>query len=191
MKRYCIYFLMVSAALFMGCTPEVINDTPEVTEVGDLEVTFSVDGEAVRSLDLSSVSHNIKVDVSINFDGIFWHAVSNKEWCYIDNEEEQRGSGSFTMIINSNSNFEARETAVISFVAGSYKKSMLVVDQSGNVFVLDQVYAAATKSAGSLTTKVKTFSTGEAWHFECDPWITATKGAVTTVDGETDRKSVV
>lgn len=185
MKRYCIYFLMVAAALFMGCTPEVINDTPEVTEVGDLEVTFSVDGEAVRSLDLSSVSHNIKVDVSINFDGIFWHAVSNKEWCYIDNEEEHRGSGSFTMIINSNSNFEARETAVISFVAGNYKKSMLVVDQSGNVFVLDQVYAAATKSAGSLTTKVKTFSTGEAWHFECDPWITATKGAVTTVDGET------
>ena len=75
MKRYCIYFLMVAAALFMGCTPEVINDTTEVTEVGDLEVTFSVDGEAVRSLDLSSVSHNIKVDVSINFDGIFWHAV--------------------------------------------------------------------------------------------------------------------
>ena len=69
---------MVAAALFTSCTPEVINDTPEVTEVGDLDVTFSVDGEEVRSLDLSSVSHNIKVDVAINLDGIFWNTVSNK-----------------------------------------------------------------------------------------------------------------
>ncbi len=176
---------MVVAALFTGCTTDVTDETSGLNEVGDLEVTFSIDGKEVRSLDLASVSHNIKVDVTINFDGIYWNAVSNKEWCYIDNKEKHRGSGSFTMIINANSNFEARETAVITFVASNYQKSMLAVDQNGNVFVLDQVYTAATKSAGSLTTNVKTFTAGEAWHFECDPWITATKGAVTIVDGET------
>ena len=185
MKRYFIYIIMVVAALFTGCTTEATDEIPDVTEVGDLEVTFSVNGEEVRSLDLSSVSHNIKVDVTINFDGISWNAISNKEWCYIDNEEVHRGSDSFNIVINANNGFEDRETAVITFVASNYKKSMLAVDQRGNVFVLDQVYAASSKSAGSLTTKVKTFDTGDAWHFECDSWITATKGAVTTANGET------
>ena len=185
MKRYFIYIIMAVAALFTGCTPEVVDETPEMKEVGDIAVTFSVDGEEVRSLDLSSVSHNIKVDVTLNNEGIYWNAVSNKDWCYIDNEVKHRGSGSFTMVINANDSFEARETATIKFIAGEYEEKMLTVDHNGNVFVLDQVYAAATKAAGSFTTKVKTFDAAEAWHFECDPWITATKGNVTTAEGET------
>ena len=176
---------MVVAALFTGCTPEVVDETPEMVEVGDIAVTFSVDGEEVRSLDLSSVSHNIKVDVTLNNEGIYWNAVSNKDWCYIDNEVKHRGSDSFYIVINANDSFEARETATIKFVAGEYSEKMLTVDHNGNVFVLDQVYAASPKAAGSFTTKVKTFDAGEAWHFECDPWITATKGAVTTAEGET------
>lgn len=185
MKRYFIYIIMVVAALFVGCTPEVTDENPEMTEVGDISVTFSVEGEEVSRLDLSSVSHNIKVDVTLNNDGVYWNAVSNKEWCYIDNEITHRGSGSFNIVINANDSFEARETATIKFIAGEYEQKMLTVNHNGNVFVLDQVYSAATKSAGSFTTKVKTFSAGEAWHFECDSWITATKGAATTANGET------
>ena len=185
MKRYFIYIIMVVAALFVGCTPEVTDENPEMTEVGDISVTFSVEGEEVSRLDLSSVSHNIKVDVTLNNDGVYWNAVSNKEWCYIDNEITHRGSGSFNIVINANDSFEARETATIKFIAGEYEEKMLTVNHNGNVFVLDQVYSAATKSAGSFTTKVKTFSAGEAWHFECDSWITATKGAATTANGET------
>ena len=186
MKRYFIYIIMVVAALFVGCTPEVIDETPEMVEVGDIEVTFSVDGQEVRTLDLSSVSHNIKVDVTLNNEGVYWNAVSNKEWCYIDNEITHRGSGSFNIVINANDSFEARETATIKFVAGEYEQKMLTVDHNGNVFVLDQVYTASTKAAGSFTTKIKTFDAAEAWHFECDPWITATKGTVTTnAEGET------
>ena len=185
MKRYFIYIIMVVTALFVGCTPEVIDENPEMTEVGDIEVTFSVDGQEVRKLSLASVSHNIQVDVTLNNDGVYWNAVSNKEWCYIDNEITHRGSGSFNIVINANDSFEARETATIKFVAGEYEQKMLTVDHSGNVFVLDQVYSAATKSAGSFTTKIKTFDAAEAWHFECDSWITATKGAATTANGET------
>ena len=185
MKRYFVYVLMVVAALFTGCTTEVVGEIPEMTEVGDIAVTFSVDGEEVSRLDLSSVSHNIKVDVALNNEGVYWNAVSNKEWCYIDNEILHRGSGSFNIVINANDSFEARETATIKFVAGEYSEKMLTVDHNGNVFVLSQVYAASPKAAGSFTTKVKTFDAGEAWHFECDSWITATKGAVTTVEGET------
>ena len=185
MKRYFIYIIMVVAALFVGCTPEVTDENPEMTEVGDISVTFSVEGEEVSRLDLSSVSHNIKVDVTLNNDGVYWNAVSNKEWCYIDNEITHRGSGSFNIVINANDSFEARETATIKFIAGEYEEKMLTVDHNGNVFVLNQVYAASAKSAGSFTTKVKTFDAGEAWHFECDQWITATKGAATTANGET------
>ena len=177
---------MAVAALFTSCTLEVIGEIPEMTEVGDIEVTFSVDGEEVRSLDLSSVSHNIKVDVTLNNEDVYWNAKSNKDWCYIDNEIKHRGSGSFNIVINANDSFEARETATIKFIAGEYEEKMLTVDHNGNVFVLDQVYTASPKAAGSFTTKVKTFDAGEAWHFECDPWIAATKGTVTTnAEGET------
>ena len=186
MKRYYIYIIMAVAALFASCTPEVIDETPEMTEVGDIEVTFSVDGQEKSLLDLSSVSHNIKVDVTLNNDGVYWNAISDQDWCYIDNEVKHRGSGSFNIVINANDSFEAREEANIKFVAGEYERIMLTVTHNGNVFVTDQVYTAATKSAGSFSTKVKTLNAGEAWHFECDPWITATKGTVTTnAEGET------
>ncbi len=186
MKRYFIYIIMVVATLFVGCTTEEdTNKTPTIVEVGDIEVTFSMNGEEVRSLDLPSVSHNIKVDVALNFEDIYWNVVSNQEWCEIEEVLIRRGSGSFTMIINANKSFEARETAIIKFVAGGYEQKMLMVNHSGNVFVIDQVYTASTKNAGSFTTNVKTFNVGTNWDFECAPWITATKGNTTTVDGET------
>ena len=187
MKRYFIYIIMVLATLVVGCTPYATDENPQMTEIGDIEVAFSVDGEEVSRLDLASVSHNIKVDVALNNEGVYWNAVSSEEWCQIV-EEEHRGSGSFTLVINANESFDAREEATVNFVAGEFEQEMLIVNHSGNVFVIDQVYTASTKSAGSFTTKVKTFDAGEAWHIECDPWITATKGTTTT---DADRKSVV
>ena len=187
MKRYFIYIIsMVVAALFVGCTTEDVTDkSPEMVEVGDIEVTFSVGGEEVRSLDLASVSHTITVDVALNNEGIYWNVASNKDWCYIDNEVVHRGTGSFTMVINENDSFDARETATITFSAGEYEEDALTVAHNGNVFVVGQAYSVSTKSASSFTTTVKTREAGEAWNFECDPWITATKGAATTVGGET------
>ena len=168
---------MVVTALFVGCTTDVTDETPQMTEIGDIEVAVSIDGEEVRSLDLASVSHTIKVDVTLNNDGIYWNAVSNEAWCQIV-EEEHRGTGSFTIVINANESFEAREDATVTFKAGEYEQDILTVTHNGNVFLIDQVYAASTKAAGSFITKIKTFGAGEAWDFECDPWITATKGAV-------------
>lgn len=185
MKRYFIYIIMVLATLVVGCTPYATDENPQVTEIGDIEVAFSVDGEEVSRLDLASVSHNIKVDVALNNEGIYWNVVSSEEWCQIV-EEEHRGSGSFTLVINANDSFDARETATVTFKAGEYEQDMLTVDHNGNVFVIEQVYTASTKSAGSFTTKIKTFDAGDNWSFECDEWITATKGAATTnAEGET------
>ena len=167
----------------MSCTTDVAED-PEMVDVGDIEVAFSVNGNEVRTLDLSSVSHTIKVDVALNNDNLYWNVVSDQEWCQIV-EEPHRGSGSFTLVINTNDSFDARETATITFKASEYELRALSVTHNGNVFVLDQVYAASTKSANSFTTKVKTRDAGDAWSLECDPWLTATKVAATTVDGYT------
>lgn len=167
----------------MGCTTDVAEG-PEMVDVGDIEVTFSVNGNEVSTLDLESVSHTIKVDVALNNDNLYWNVTADQEWCQIV-EEAHRGSGSFTLVINANDSFDARETATITFKAGEYESRKLSVAHNGNVFVVDQVYAASTKSANGFTTKVKTRDAGEAWSLECDPWITATKAAATTADGYT------
>ena len=178
MKRYFIYIIMVVAALFVGCTVDTVTE-PEMVEIGDIEVTFSVDGEEVRALDLASVSHTIQVDVTLNNEGVYWTPVSNQSWCQIV-EAEHRGNGFFTILINANDSFDAREDATISFKAGEFEQDMLTVTHNGNVFVLEQVYGVSTKASGSFTTLIKTRDAGEEWGFECDSWITATKGAVST-----------
>ncbi|MBQ3247230.1 MAG: BACON domain-containing protein [Alistipes sp.] len=182
MKRYFIYMVMVVATLFAGCTTDV-TDTPEMTEVGDIEVTFSVAGREVQKLNLISISHNIVVDVTLNNDGIYWTPVSNQAWCQIV-EEEHRGSGSFTMVINANDSFEAREDAEITFKAGVYAEKKLTVTHNGNVFILNEVYAASPMKSGNRTIMVQTVE-GIEWDVDCDSWLTATKGNSTTVDGIT------
>ncbi|MBR1962081.1 MAG: BACON domain-containing protein [Alistipes sp.] len=183
MKRYFIYIIMVVATLFAGCTTEDVNDSPEMIDVGNIEVTFSIDGEEVRSLDLTSVSHTIVVDVTLNNEGVYWTPVSSQEWCQIV-EEEHRGSGSFTMVINANDSFEARERAEILFVAGEYSTPKLSVIHDGNVFVIDQVYTASTKAGGNATIHVSTIE-GVEWSFEGNEWISAAIGSQSTTDGVT------
>ena len=178
MKRSFIYIIMVVAALFVGCTTDV-TDNNQMTEVGDIEVTFSVNGNEISRLDLTSVSHTVKVDVALNNEYVYWDVESDKEWCYIDKEDVRRGSGSFTLEIEANESFESRELATITFKAGEYESVALYVAQNGNIFVVNQAYAVSPKSAGTLTTKVHTFEIGEDWEIECDSWITATKGDVT------------
>ena len=189
MKRYFIYIAMVAATLFMGCTIDNNIDTPDVVDLGEIEVTFSVDGKAVRSLELPSISHTIEVDVTLNNDNLYWTPVSNQEWCKIV-DEKHRGNGSFTIIINANNSFEAREDAVISFVASNFSTPMLRVAHGGNTFVLDEVYAASTKEANSRVITVNTPKNAK-WNIECDEWISATKGEITTTDGKTSTKVTI
>ena len=183
MKRYYIYILAIVATLFVGCAMDYTIPVPDKVDEGEIEVTFRIDGKEVRTLDLASISHTIVVDVEVNEDDIFWQPVSSQEWCTIL-EAEHRGSSSFTMVINANNSFDAREDAIISFVAGQYSKAMLRVSHTGNIFVIDEVYAASTKSANSRVIKVKT-PRNVVWDIECDEWITATKGEAVTADGMT------
>ena len=182
MKHYFIYMVMVVAALFAGCSTDN-TDTPEMVDVGDIEVQFSVAGNEVSRLNLSSVSHTVVVDVTLNNEGVYWTPVSDKDWCQIV-EETHRGSGSFTIEINANNSFDAREDATITFIAGGYSVAKLTVTHNGNVFIINQVYAASTKASGTATISVQTIE-GVEWDTDCDNWFTATKGTPSTADGIT------
>ena len=172
---------MVVAALFEACTIDNDINTPDVVDLGDIEVTFSVDGKVVRSLELPSISHNIEVEVTLNNENLYWTPVSNQEWCKIA-DEKHRGNGSFTIIINANNSFEAHEDAVISFTASNFSTPMLRVAHDGNAFMLNEVYTASTKSENSKVISVST-PKNTKWSIKSDEWITTSLGTTTTTDG--------
>lgn len=189
MKLRFVYIITLIAILIGGCQIDYSIPAPDMVDEGELEVTFSVAGEEVRTLDLASVSHTIVVDVTVNEDNIFWTPVSSQDWCTIL-EKEHKGNGSFTIVINANNSFESREDAIISFVASKYTQPMLIVSHSGNSFVLDEEYAASTKSAGTREVIVRT-PPEMKWSVECDEWITAVKGEVNTQDGIVSTKMTI
>lgn len=177
MKRYLIiYILAFAAILFTGCTNDT-TETPKMEDVGQVEVAVSVAGESVRSLSFPSFSQTIVVDVALNNENIYWRPVADQAWCQIV-EEEHRGSGSFTIHIERNDSFDDRTPANIKFVAGEYEQDILTVNHLGNIFVIDKLYSAVTKSAGSMTIKVQSKKEID-WYIEADEWLTATKGAET------------
>lgn len=178
MKKYII----ILSTLLVGCTAEINDDkNPDMIEVGNIEVIFSIDGKETDVLELASVSHEIMVDVSVNNENINWVPVSDQEWCQIV-EQKHRGSGTFQIIVNSNNSFYDREAANISFTAGNYSVSKLRVTHKGNIFLLDRTYCASTKVANSVVVSVQTIENTE-WDTECDSWITVTKGEITSIDG--------
>lgn len=182
MKRYFIYIMMVVATLFVGCTTD-ITEFPEMVEVGDIEVLFQVDGAETRTLDLQSFSQEVVVEVYLNNEGVYWTPISDKEWCQIV-EEEHCGSGSFTIKVDANNSFDARETATITFVAGEYSVRKLSVNHLGNVFLLDQNYAVSLQGASSVKTKVRTIE-GVEWDFDNSDIMRGEKGNSTTANGVT------
>lgn len=163
------------AALLTSCTNDM-TDTPEMVDVGKVSVEVSVKGDVVNLLNLSSASQSIVVDVKVN-NNIYWTPVADQPWCQIV-AEEHRGSGAFTINIERNDSFDDRASADIKFVAGEYEQHILTVNHLGNIFVIDKLYAAVNKAAGSMNIKVQS-KKGLAWGIEPCDWITATKGTET------------
>ena len=178
MKRYLIIYIMfVMAALFTGCTNDT-TDAPEMMEIGTLEVGVKVEGESVRTLNLSSIGHTIVVDVTLNNEGVYWTPIADQPWCQIV-AEEHRGSGSFTINIERNDSFDSRETATIKFVAGQYEQQLLTVNHYGNIFVIDKVYTASAKGAGEISIVVKS-KADINWYINNSDWISCSKGETST-----------
>lgn len=168
--------MSVVVLLFAGCTTDT-TDTPKMEDVGQIEISVSIEGESVRSLTLPSFSHTVVVDIALNNDNIYWTPVANQPWCQIV-EEEHRGSGSFTINIERNDSFDDRTEARVKLVAGEYEQEILTINHLGNIFVIDKPYLAVNKGEGSATIKVQS-KKGLMWSVEPCDWITATKGSET------------
>ncbi len=180
MKRYIIstFALLLVALMPAGCKK---GDTTDDVVTTPIEVTYSLNGAEVRSLPFNSASRSVRVDVALNNQNIYWNVVSDAEWCTVL-EEEHCGDGGFTLNIKANDDFDDRVPARLTFVAGQFRGFEMEVSQSGNVFIVSQIYAIGSKVAGSAEFDVSV-QEGVEWNIASDEWLTATKGSKSVADG--------
>lgn len=179
MKRYIYIAMFFVAALVSGCTTDT-TDTEEPT-LTDIEVIYTLNGEEVRSLPFNSSSRSVKIDVQLNNQNVYWKVESDSEWCSVV-EGTQRGDASFTVNIMANEEFVDREPATLTFVAGQYRGDEITVTQSGNVFIMSQIYAIGSKLEGSADIEVSV-QEGVEWDVVEEEWLTASKGEPVSGNG--------
>lgn len=166
--------------LSAGCADDKTAADTE-REWVDISVTYTLNGNEVRSLPFNSSSRSVTVGVELNNENVYWTVESDAEWCSVV-EEAHRGSGSFTLNITANEEFSDREPATLTFVAGQYRGREIVVTQSGNVFIVNQIYAIGSKSAGSADINVSV-QEGVEWNAVGESWLKVAKGEGVAADG--------
>ncbi len=177
MKRYIYAILLLTATLAAACSKDTVTEQ----EFASLEVGYTLSGAEVRALPVNSSSHNITVDVTLNNQSIYWDVESDAEWCSVV-AENHRGSGAFTVNIKANEEFTDREPATLTFIAGQFRGHTLKVTQTGNIFIVSQIYAIGAKGEGSADVSVAVVE-GIEWDVIEQPWLKAQKGTSSSSDG--------
>lgn len=185
MKQYYIILSLAALALVAGaCKKEKQSDEEilkgRISQTTQLEVSYAAGGQDVKSLSLASAASHYSLDVIVNNDNLRWTLESNRSWCTVV-EEEHKGSGSVTLIIEANESFDPRETATLTFVAGEYRGASITVDQNATAFLIGQPFFVSHILGGTFTTQVVTLP-GSEWEFEGEDWMEVTKGAVTSTE---------
>lgn len=183
MKRVFLFIMMIS--LVAACDKS-IEETPQLKDAGVLDISFVYNGAQTRGLMLSPVNQLVTVHVSMNNDNVGWMVSSDSpEWCIVDEEETHTGSGTFDISVIANTEYEDRDVATVTLTAGEYKTTLLV-NQHGNVFILDRKYHMSNRTSGSMSFSVK-IQEGYEWSMESPEWITVTKGTSSeAVNGEVE-----
>lgn len=178
-KLFAIFAL---SALLVSCEKDKIFNENIIADrpVTALQVSYSLDGQEVKSLSFSNKAHEVVLDVAVNDANLRWTLESNRSWCKVTGEG--KGSGKVVLTIDQNEDFDDRSTASLTFVAGQYRGYLLSVDQSGTVFILSQPYFISGVAGASYQAKVTT-PAGMDWEIEPVEWISATKGASTSSGG--------
>ena len=183
MKRiYRYIFLLASLTLAASCVEklsdeDILNGRDKVK----LEVSYSVAGSDVKSVALGHASVQKVLEVNVNSEGLVWNLESNRDWCTVV-PEEHRGSGTVTLDIAANEDFEAREPATLTFVAGDFRGFQITVTQSGSSFIIGQPYYVSGLDGASYTVNITTLA-GTEWDCSSEDWMTVTAGTP-VVDGE-------
>ncbi len=185
MRQYYIILSLAVLALAAGaCKKEKQSDEDilkgRIAQTSQLEVSFASGGQEVKSLNFASAANHYTLGVNVNNDNLCWTLESDRDWCTVV-EEEHKGSGEVTLVIDANESFDPRETATLTFVAGEYRGTSITVDQNATAFLLGQPFFVVPIAGGSYTTKVVT-QPGAEWECEGNDWLEITKGDVTSTE---------
>ena len=183
MKRIYRYILILASLTLAASCVEKLSDG-EILDGRDrvqLEVTYSLSGAEVKSVNVGHTSVQKVLEVNVNSEGLKWNLESNRDWCVVVPEEHQ-GSGTVTLDIAANESFEEREPATLTFVAGDYRGFQITVTQSGSSFIIGQPYYVSGLNGGSYKVNVTTLVDAE-WEFSSEDWMTVSAGTP-VVDGE-------
>lgn len=199
MKRYILYSALLSLALLTSCSKEKLLMEKEkdalqerIDAASRIDVKYSVDGQETKSLNYDNKAQDIRVKVDINDPALIWNVESDRQWCEVV-PEEHKGPGFFTLSVKANEDFENREEATLTFVAGDYRGSTITVNQDGSVFLLAQPYFVLSKDSGNFTVNVtvqKEDGEEPEWEISSDSWISATKGDIVSQDSESLTRTV-
>lgn len=186
MKRHYIIASLLMAVFFSGCSEEAPENSGESPE--SIEVSFVYGGQQVKSLPFNSSSRSVRVDVTLNNQNVYWNVESDAEWCKVV-EEKHRGDGSFTLSLLANDDWSDREPANITFVSGQYRGAGIQVTQTGNVFIVDKLFAVVGTGSGTEELEVSV-KDGVEWDIVGDGWVSARKEASPVSEGGETRTRV-
>ena len=173
MRKYLTYIILAALTLLAsGCKKETDADRKDLDsrERVPISVTYSDAGSPLTALSFTHGAIQKDIDVELNNETLHWSIESDKSWCKIL-PGEHIGSGSFTIEIEANENFEAREDATLTFVAGEYRGSTIRVSQTGSAFIISHPYLIFPRLENPFEVNVTTLIDQE-WQFEHDEWLT-------------------
>lgn len=183
MKHIHYLLLCFVPLLLAGC--ETVKPTDEEIlasrEFTTLEVHYSLAGAPVTALSFDHKPSRYNLEVDLNDPNLRWTLESDRDWCKVAGEGN-RGPGSIAIEVAANEDFESREQATLTFVAGEYRGFRIKVDQDAAAFVLGQPFFVAPVGGGSYSCKVTT-PAGVSWDVQADGWLSVSKGD-TAASGE-------
>ncbi len=182
MKKIYIISAILGLAL-VACNEKEISDAEKLASrpQTDLQVSYEDAGTPVEALSFTSKSTLKTIDVHLNNDHLKWNIESDRNWCVVRSEAHE-GSGSFTLEIAANEDFEARDAATLTFVAGAFRGFKLRVNQNGSAFIISQPYFVVGKDGQSFPLTI-TVPEGTEFSVQTPDGISMDKSSDQVADG--------
>ncbi len=185
-----LQLILFSGVLLLGGCGKNLPEALDGKTAAAIEISYTYAEKAVQSLQFNSASRSVSVGVSLNNQDIYWNVESDALWCSVA-EESHRGDGSFTLNISANEDYSDRAPATLTFVAGQYRGATLQVSQSGNVFIVNKIFAVSGKGSGTEEIEVSV-EDGVEWEIVGTDWVRAEKEASpVSADGVTKTRVTV